>query len=350
MYISTYTKSKIGENVCLIIALPLPLVSRSLLHNPLIWISLLPRLITRFRRRSPDRYRMHIALTFTTSTTVGMICSIHCHTSDCRSDIQPSTAPGLTQLSELMVWIARHSDGCTSIFRHSTHFSTLQAYNNILQPLFIFRPSFISRNYSRIRARAATEDCRSSSSGTDTVYLRSQRDHMQGQAIAAKCCLGGEHTWVHYTAHTAQEAAWDAGQKGLNGVARSHAIRSDDVALLLRLDMLDESKVCRTVWIILDAFHHVDTWSVTHKVHRPDSSSRTASTMPYRDAPSIVPPPLGLSDFGEGELPIRSAFPKVIIDGPLQMADTRRPWLVSLHLEASSFPYGCCSRYWHRIC
>jgi len=119
MSLFEYTKT-------LVLARPsLTLVSGAFLDYKLVDIPLVPRLISTLGRCSPYTHRMNITLGFTTSTTVRMVCCVHGKTSNSGPDVEPSAPASLAELAEVPMWIARHTDSCTSIWRDPPDLSTL---------------------------------------------------------------------------------------------------------------------------------------------------------------------------------------------------------------------------------
>lgn len=61
-----------------------------------------------------------------------------------------------------------------------------------------------------------------------------------------------------------------------------------------------------------------------------------SSVVPHRDPSTVVSSTLALPDFGEGQLLVGTSFPQMVVDGPAQMSQSRRPGCVGLYEEGSA--------------
>lgn len=137
-------------------------------------------------RSTPYRHRMYVALTLTSSTTMRMVHSVHGHTTNCRSNVQPSTSTSLAQLSEMMVWIAGYANGGTCISANLSHFTTLQPDRHIHD--LVLR-CFLLRHNSRICTGTSTKDSSFLRIRPNTVHLSTKRYHLHREAVASECSL-----------------------------------------------------------------------------------------------------------------------------------------------------------------
>ena len=190
-------------------------------------------------RRAPDGHRMHITLALTAPTTVRMIRSVHCHTSDRRPDVEPPAAPSFAQLPELPVRIACHTNRRARIGIDFAHFSALQPDSHILDLFLALSAYLVLRDHCRVRARAAAEHCAFPCCRSNIVDLRAERHHAHRQTIPSERCLCRKHARVHDSAHALQQILRNATEKGLHCIPCPHALGCNDVALLLGLHTFD---------------------------------------------------------------------------------------------------------------
>lgn len=124
---------------------PLALVAYAILDHELVGVPLISRLVTTLGRCSPDTDGVHVSLGLSSTTSVWMIgwkslalcfgdkdeevlTCVHSKTSDRGSDVQPSASTSLSELSEVMLWVAGDTDGGACVFCYSSYLSALQPY------------------------------------------------------------------------------------------------------------------------------------------------------------------------------------------------------------------------------
>ncbi len=85
---------------------------------------------------SPWADRMHVALGFSSASPVRVVHGIHRHSPHRRSNSQPALTPRFTQLRTVVVGVAGHADGGTTISMDPSHLAALQSNIHVAGRLF----------------------------------------------------------------------------------------------------------------------------------------------------------------------------------------------------------------------
>lgn len=87
------------------------------------------------------------------------------------------------------------------------------------------------------------------------------------------------------------------------------------------------------VGVILDSLNEVLSRCESLVVDYPYPPLVAAPTVPHSDPARVVSSTEMLAFFGERELEMGSAFPEVVVDGPLEMAETGGAWFVGFQRD-----------------
>ena len=78
---------------------------------------------------------MHISLTLTTSSSVGMVTGVHGKTTDRGANVEPAGSSSLSELAMLPGGVADDADGCGSILLDTAHLARLETNDNTVGAL-----------------------------------------------------------------------------------------------------------------------------------------------------------------------------------------------------------------------
>lgn len=148
---------------------------------------------------------MDISLGFTSSTTMGMVASVHGHTTDCRPDIKPTGPSGFSKLPILIIGVAGDSYRCAAVLVNQPDLTTLESNCNVLGGALHLLPLTLGQLTLRLSAilslillllalqlvgALGNDSCKCPRSPaklttlswaqSNIEYQRSHRDHMQG--------------------------------------------------------------------------------------------------------------------------------------------------------------------------
>jgi len=263
-----------------------------------------------------------VTLTLTTTSSVRMVACVHSQTSDGGPDVQPTTSTSLTQLSVLPCGVADHADGRRRIPLHPAYFTTLQSDNHTIRLV-------VPGDDGSICTGGATKHRMPFRRRAHCVDERSDWDHVQGEAVPSPGGPRGEHAGVDNTAHTGQKVIWNPRSVGLDHIPSAQAIRSEDVALLLRGLVGDERDVAAAAGVPLDAIDPVWARLDAVEVDGSDPPLVASSVMPHGDASGMVASALSVTLLGERERLEGAAFPQVLVDRAHQMSDSGSAWFVT---------------------
>lgn len=264
---------------------------------------------------------MHVTLTLTTSSSVGVVAGVHGQTTHRGPNVQPAGSSSLSELAMLPGGIADDADGGSGTLLDTPHLTRLQADDDTVGAL-------VARNDSGMGSSRAAEDGTSVCSRPHRVDDGSNGYHVQREAVSTPGCLCGQHTGIDDAAHGGEEIARDAGTVALHNVALAEPVRRQDVALLARGEVGDESDVAGAAGVTLDAVDAVGAALAPVEVDAADTGFVAASHVAHCDAAGRVAASLAVALLGERERLVGATLPEVVIDWPHEMADTRSTGLV----------------------
>jgi hypothetical protein len=151
-------------------------------------------------RCSPNGHGVHVTLALTSTTTVSVVCGVHSQTTDSRPDVEKSATTSLTQLPELPVRVAGHTDGSASLRADPADFTTLKPHGDVPDRV----ADLILRNDCGVRTSATAEHRTLVRRAANIVHLGSHRHHLDWQAVSTERSLCRQHTRIHHTTHARQ--------------------------------------------------------------------------------------------------------------------------------------------------
>jgi hypothetical protein len=190
-------------------------------------------------------------------------------------------------------------------------------------------------HYEGVCTRAAAEDTSSVGLGANVENLRTERDHVDGEAVASCCRLCSQHTRIDAASHAGNQVLGNPAPVALDLVAGPHAIRSNDVRLFSSRYSGDEGQVGTAVWIVLYPFHDVLAGQIALIIDNSYPSLVPATSVSHRDSSGVVSSSQMLSLACKGELEKWSSFPQMVVHGPLEMSQTGRAGLVGAQRNKS---------------
>lgn len=260
-----------------------------------------------------------------------MIDLVHGHSTHGGSNVKPSTASSLTELAVLVMHVACHSDSRAGILAHSAHLTALKPHLNVFaghNPGTIILRLFILVDHHSRSACTTAEDCSSACGRAYTEDCCSHRNHVHREAIAPEGGLCGEDTGIDNAAHAIQQVLGNASAVAVDNVTGPQTVSSNDVRLPAGSLLGEESNMCASTRIVLDALHQVRSWAAPFEIYCPYPSLGATTTMSDRDSSVDITTTLGMALLGEGQGQKWTAFPEMVVDRSPQMTDTRGTWLV----------------------
>lgn len=267
-----------------------------------------------------------------------MLKCVHGQTSHGRADIQPTASSSLSQLSELVVDVARDPDRRACILADLPDLSALQPHVDELSRhdlCTVLTSLFLLGHNGCIGAGAATEYSASVGPRADIVHLGPNRNHVDRQAVpppARFCC---QDTRIDDTTHAVKKIFRNTSPVALHNISSAHAIGGNDIALPACCLFGQERNVSASPGIVLDALDKMWTGLPSLEVHCSNSSLCTAATVSDGDDTAVVPAALAMALLGEGQGKKRSPLPQMVVYGALEMSNTRGPRLVRPHQDGA---------------
>jgi len=261
------------------------------------------------------------------------VCTcVHGYTTNLWPLAKPSRTTSLSQRCKMRLRVAGNSNGTTGIWADLSKFATLQAYCNAFDVnglAFFGHPLhlFLCHDDS-ICACAPTKHTPAFGLGAHIEDLGTKRYHVNRQTIASRRRLGRQHTRIDNATHALQQVLRDTRPVALHLITRPQTVGSNNVCLFASLDAGDEGQMGAAVGVVLDAVHDMLAWEVALVVDYPDTPLVTATSVSHSDLAGVVSAAQMLSLACNGKLEMRSPLPEVVVDRPLQMAQTRSAWLV----------------------
>ena len=262
------------------------------------------------------------------------LTSVHSQASYRGPNVQPATSTSLTELSELVMYVARNANGCTGILADLPDLSTLQPHIDELPRHdlgAILAGFFVLGDDGRICACASAENSATIWPRTNVVNNGPDGNHVHRQAVPPPASLCSKNTGINYSTHAVEQVFWDASSVALHNIARPHSICSNDIALPTRRLFGKKRNVCTAARVVLDAVNCMWAWSPPIKVDGSDSPFGTSSTMSHGDDTTVIPASLAMALLRESKGKKRSTLPQMVVDRPLEMSKTRCPWFICSH-------------------
>jgi hypothetical protein len=269
-----------------------------------------------------------------------MIARIHRHTSNRRTDIQPSAPSSFAQHTELPVRVGSHTDSRARIAVDTSHLAGLQLD---LYPACIFGCCFISllsssggsivlRDDDSVCTCRAAEHTRAMRLRPDVIDLRSRRDKMQRQTVSAKRCLRSQHTRINDASHLIDKSLRYSSPITRDPISLPHPISSNNVRELRRdifglpplpdfedirrsvfLAGFEESEVSGAVGIVFYAHDFVFAGAHAVEIYGADATAVSTSPVSYTHLSSTISSTLSMPDLGKCELADWLALVQVLV-------------------------------------
>ncbi|KAL9025536.1 MAG: hypothetical protein Q9196_005656 [Gyalolechia fulgens] len=131
-------------------------------------------------------------------------------------------------------------------------------------------------------------------------HQRPRRHHPERKTIPPPHRLRGYHPRIRAAPQTLNQLVGDARPETLDRLPRPHALRRDDITLLLRLIVRHQREMCRPARIVLDTLDRMAARGIAVEIHDPDAAFGAPAAVADRDAAGVVPAAEVLAFAGEG--------------------------------------------------
>src|ERR1700760_406081 len=122
------------------------------------------------------------------------------------------------------------------------------------------------------------------------MHLRARRNKTNGQTISPDTNPTRQHARVNSPTHLIHQAPWYTRAIALHHIAGPHPHRSNNVALLARLDARQQRHMRRAVGVVLDALDALLARRAPLEVDNADATSVAAAAMADGHAAGGVAP------------------------------------------------------------
>lgn len=235
-----------------------------------------------------------------------------------------------------MVDVAGNANSSTCILADTTDLAALQADIDVFtrhDSCTVCTHLLVLVDQRGIRARTSGKHGAALGRRADAKYLRSDRNHMHGQAVSTERSTGSEDTRVSNTAHAIKQVLRDARAVAVDDVAGTEALCGNNVRLLAGSLFGEEGNVSGSARVVLDALDEMGAWALADEVDDAYSALGAAAAMADGDAAMGIAAALAVALFRDGEGQKGTAFVEMVVDGAAQVTHTRGSGLVGAQVD-----------------